>query len=93
MNCEEVLEMKVGGKTILEFEHSSYLSSGDTLVGASVVTEDSAGSIISLGVPNISGTKVIVLITAVASGKANVSSTTGTALGAIAIGEQKVFVK
>ncbi len=92
MICE-ILEMVIGEKTILEFEHSKYLADGDSLTGAPTVVESSGGSIISLGAPNISGTKVLVLVTAIASGKSSVTCTADTTLGALSIDDQDVFVE
>ena len=93
MSCEEILGMKIGEKVVLEFEHSNYLANGDSLIGTPTVTESSGGSIISLGVPSISGTKVSVMISSIASGKSITTCTVGTALGAISIENQKVFVE
>lgn len=93
MSCEEVLEMVVGEKVVLEFEHLNYLANGDSLTGAPTTVETSGGTIISLGVPSISGTKVSVIVVSILSGKSVVTCTVGTLLGAISIEDQKVFVK
>lgn len=88
----EILEMIPGKKTILEFEYSGYLSGG-ILTPPPLTVEDSNGAIISLGASSISGTKVLVLVTAVSSGRAIITCTVSTSLGAVAIDDQEVFVK
>jgi len=91
VDCE-VLEMKIGEKTSLEFEHSSYLAADDSLTGFPAVSETSSGSVITLGSASIVGTKVVVLVTATGAGKSIVDCSADTTLGSLSIDNQKVFV-
>lgn len=89
----DIMGIKKTGIKILEFDFTNFLSEGDTISGLPIISENSSGAIVTVGIPTVINlVKVTVLVTGVEFGEAIVTCTINTSFGAKEPTEQKINI-